>query len=58
MVNLCCLEILSLGISGLNNKMAIDPSHDINKKNKDTLFPLTFKIEENKVSLLFYFESI
>ena len=56
MVILCLPEILSLAISGLNHKMTIDPSNDIESKNEETLYFQTFKIEENKVLLFFLLE--
>ena len=51
-------EILSSGISGLNDQMAIEHSYDLTSypKNKDILFSPTFKIEENKVPLFSGFE--
>ena len=46
-------KVLSLGVSGLNHKMALDYSYDLLSKNKYTLFSPTFKIKENKVPLFF-----
>ena len=38
-------------------KIAISQPFKPARKNKSTLFPLTFKVEENKVPLFFSFEA-